>query len=56
MTRYIAETDFYSFEIWAPEDTDFDSAFDAIDAETGETLRIYGWLWNFDHAEEAAAA
>lgn len=44
MTRAIIDLGPYTLDVLIPTGTDLDDAFDAIDAESGETVRINGWL------------
>ncbi|MFY9350650.1 MAG: hypothetical protein WBL20_17150 [Sphingobium sp.] len=44
MTRAIIEYGCDTLDVLIPTGTDLDDAFDAIDAETGESLRINGWM------------
>lgn len=42
--RYLIDLGGYTLDVSVMPDTDFDSRFDAIDNDTGEPLRINGWL------------
>lgn len=53
MTRAIIDFGTETLDVLIPTGTDLDEAFDAIDAETGEPVRINGWL--IDHIEYDAA-
>lgn len=44
MTRAIIDLGPYTLDVIIPTGTDLGDAFDAIDAETGEPVRINGWL------------
>lgn len=46
MTRHIQlESDMYDFEVEVDDDVDLDGTFDALCVETGERLRINGWMF-----------
>jgi hypothetical protein len=44
MTRAIIEYGCETLDVLIPTGTDLDDAFDAIDADSGESLRINGWM------------
>lgn len=44
MTRAIIDFGCETLDVLIPTGTDLDDAFDAIDAETGEPVRINGWM------------
>lgn len=44
MTRAIIDFGCETLDVLIPTGTDLDDAFDAIDAETGEPIRINGWM------------
>jgi hypothetical protein len=44
MTRAIIDFGIETLDVLIPTGTDLDDAFDAIDAETGEPVRINGWM------------
>ena len=44
MTRAIIDLGPYTLDVLIPIGTDLNDAFDAIDAESGESVRINGWL------------
>lgn len=49
--RVELESTFHYLVVWVRPDTDLESSFDAICDDTGETLRINGWL--FEEVEAA---
>lgn len=49
MTRAIIDYGCETLDVLIPTGTDLDDAFDAIDADTGEHLRINGWM--IEHIE-----
>lgn len=49
--RYFIEMGFYSLDVTVSPDADLDGTFTARCNDTGETLRINGWL--IDSIEEA---
>lgn len=44
MTRYYMSNGVYDLDVLVDDDADLDGSFDAVCVETGETLRINGWL------------
>jgi len=44
MKRYLISSGMYDLEVEVAEDTDFDTRFEAWDAETGERIFINGWM------------
>lgn len=44
MTRYYMSNGTVDLDVFVDDDADLDGTFDAIDADTGERLRINGWL------------
>ncbi len=56
MTRYLISSGLYDLDVLVPEDADLDGTFDAIDVESGDTLRINGWMIeSIEEVEEVAA-
>lgn len=53
MTRYFMTDGINDLDVFVSEDADLDGTFDAICADTGETLRVNGWL--IAEIEEIAA-
>jgi hypothetical protein len=51
MTRLLVEMGPYSLDLSVDDETDLDGTFDAVDNDTGERLRVNGWL--IDSTEEA---
>ena len=49
--RLLADCIEHTLEIECPDDTDLDSRFAATDLDTGDTIRINGWLWTFEPLE-----
>lgn len=49
MTRAIIDMGTHTLDVLIPTGTDLDDAFDAIDAESGEPVRINGWM--IDHIQ-----
>lgn len=44
MTRYFMSEGANELDVFVEDDTDLNGAFDAICAETGERLRVRGWM------------
>lgn len=44
MNRYYISDGTTDFDVFVDADADLDGTFDAIDAETGERVRINGWM------------
>ena len=56
-TRHIfAESDFHTLELFVRSDADLDDTFTATCADTGETLRVNGWLFSITDADSAEYA
>ncbi len=51
MTRYIIDSGMVTLDVFVDPAADLDGSFDATDAETGERLRINGWM--IESMEEA---
>lgn len=51
MIHYEADCGAYSLTLAIPATADLDGAFDAIDLDTGEAVRINGWHWTFELIE-----
>lgn len=55
MRRFTVSSGADDFDVFVPNDVDLDDEFTAICAETGETLRIRGWMCDIEeHTLEAA--
>jgi len=51
--RFEADGGPYSLEIiLLHDDTDLDGTFECIDAETGDVIRLNGWMWSFEPLSE----
>lgn len=48
MQRAIIDYGSETLDVLIPAGTDLDDAFDAIDAESGEMIRINGWMLDSD--------
>lgn len=46
--RYLADCDMHTLEIEVPDRADLDGVVSAIDLDTGEPVRLNGWLWSFE--------
>jgi len=47
--RFEADGGPYSIDIvLLHDDTDLDGTFECLDADTGERIRLNGWLWSFE--------
>ncbi len=44
MTRYLLSDGYDTLDVLVDDATDLDGAFDAIDIDTGDRLRVRGWL------------
>ena len=49
---HTAEADDITLYLLIRPDTDLDSRYRAFDTETGEYIRVNGWMFTDDHIEE----
>lgn len=51
--RFEASSPYHHLEIiLLHDDTDLDGRFEALDADTGEVVRLNGWNWSFEPLSE----
>ena len=55
MQRAIIDMGPYTLDVLIPIGTDLEDAFDAIEADSGESLRINGWLIDNIEFDQAGA-
>ncbi len=49
--RLLADAGIHCFEIDVHPDADLDGTFSCICVDTGERLKLNGWLWSFEPVE-----
>lgn len=55
--RYLMSGGLYDLDVTVDDDADLDSTFTAICNDTGETLRVNGWLFSeIEEIKEVEAA
>ena len=54
--RFAASCAEYDLILIVKAGTDLDDRFDAIDEDTGDALKVNGWLWSFEAIEYTAQA